>query len=683
MSGRAGGRYTIGKLPIGSGAQAEVWPARRDDGLFVAIKFARPARAAIEALDAEGRYLEDLARNGVVCTVPCIDRVVWEGRPGLVLPRLPRDVNALVRTRVAADPGRGFEAVLGVAGQLARALAALHGAELRRPGQPGHLVHRDVKPDNVLVDSTGAIRLADLGGSLLVDGRVTRELGVFGSPLWAPPDQMLPGIAEPNPTWDTYAACVMVYTWIAEDRPSFQAEPGPRLRPRGREILERMIEMATAGPAARGAAIDALFAAREGARVSDVIAPEAPVRLPRVDRERLATGVGRLADSVLYGDEGLQDAIDGVVAVLERGLSPHATYASGHRYWHAAELAEDLEGIARQLGKWRRYRTWPAPSLPVRIDRTVIDAAGDARRVVLPDLGTLAERSVRKPGRIVEQAAAAAGGRARKGGWAPLVALLGLFVAWPAPPDPAEGLPAKSVVVSAGTVPGGASPASAVETRLPTFRIGRTEVSNSAFASCVAAGACTPLAWTEPASPGARHKAEPFRTLGGDRQPAVGVTWDQAAAWCTWAGGRLPTELEWERATFGGPLATEWRPWPWGDAPPDCTRANLGTCGRGATVAVDAGEGASAWGAVHLIGNAWEWTGSSAPKGSGRVLRGGAFDAGATVGASAVRTKGKARSAGVAKEGGGFRRVDHPSRVSPVYSFRCVFPVDPDDQGPL
>jgi sulfatase modifying factor 1 len=180
---------------------------------------------------------------------------------------------------------------------------------------------------------------------------------------------------------------------------------------------------------------------------------------------------------------------------------------------------------------------------------------------------------------------------------------------------------------------------------LPAFGIDRTEVTVAAYDHCVRTGACRAAAITL-GSP----------QLGGPTQPAVGVSWDDAVAFCRSVGGRLPTEAEWERAASG----RDGRPFPWGWQF-DPRRANHGVLDPSEPLCTSASrdgyvhtapvgsfpDGASADGVLDLAGNAWEWVADywhqtlssyptrapirrvaprGAPHGAFHIARGGAYN---------------------------------------------------------
>ncbi|MBN1440761.1 MAG: formylglycine-generating enzyme family protein [Anaerolineales bacterium] len=157
---------------------------------------------------------------------------------------------------------------------------------------------------------------------------------------------------------------------------------------------------------------------------------------------------------------------------------------------------------------------------------------------------------------------------------------------------------------------------------LAAFWIDRYEVTNGQYALCVDAGACRPPHLVSSGESDVHESYVPvyFGNPEYADYPVVWVSWFMAEDYCAWAGRRLPSEAEWEKAARG----TDARTYTWGNDPPSSTVANLcdTNCplvhanhafNDGFAITAPVGSfptGASPYGALDMAGNVWEWTSS-------------------------------------------------------------------------
>ncbi len=212
------------------------------------------------------------------------------------------------------------------------------------------------------------------------------------------------------------------------------------------------------------------------------------------------------------------------------------------------------------------------------------------------------------------------------------------------------------------------------EVTLSAYRLDRTEVTVEDFALF--------LTWA--AGEYHFHADQPIERVeggylarpGAEQEPIRQVTWEAAHHYCLWAGKRLPTEAEWERAAAGADV----REWPWeAEGGPNCRRAVYFTgqsyCADGPTQVGSHPEGATPEGVEDLAGNVAEWvfdryddydeepqTDPVGPdRGSARVIRGGGF----LEWTQALRTR--------------TRRSAQADTRSEDVGFRCAWSAPPED----
>ena len=228
------------------------------------------------------------------------------------------------------------------------------------------------------------------------------------------------------------------------------------------------------------------------------------------------------------------------------------------------------------------------------------------------------------------------------------------------------------------------------EVQVAGFYLDTTPVTNAAYAAFIADGGYDDPRWWTADGWAHRQRAgltaplfwqwqgEWLRVVFGrkepviDNEPVLHVCWYEADAYARWAGRRLPTEAEWEKAARHDPAAGRSRRFPWGDGDPAPALANLGQRHLRPAPAGSYPDGAAPSGARQLIGDVWEWTSSDFLPYPGftawpykeysevffgpdyKVLRGGAF------GVSPVAIRGT------------FRNWDYPVRRQIFAGFRTA-----------
>ncbi|CAM5444285.1 serine/threonine-protein kinase [Streptomyces aurantiogriseus] len=224
MARKIGSRYTAHQI-LGRGSAGTVWLGEGPDGP-VAVKLLREDLASDEEL--VGRFVQErTALLGLEHpNVVSVRDLVVDGNDLALVMDLVRGTD--LRTRLDRDRRLSPEAAVAIVADVAEGLAAAHAAGV---------VHRDVKPENVLLDMQGPLGpggshralLTDFGVAKLIDTpKRTRATKIIGTP-----DYLAPEIVEglpPRASVDIYALATVLYELLAGFTPFGGGHPGAVLR---------------------------------------------------------------------------------------------------------------------------------------------------------------------------------------------------------------------------------------------------------------------------------------------------------------------------------------------------------------------------------------------------------------------------------------------------------------------
>lgn len=386
--GRMLGRYRLESL-VGRGGMAEVWRAEDTKlGRAVAVKVILAAHATdrnfLDRFVREARVVASLEHPNIL---PVYDVGEEEELPFLVMPFLD---GGTLRDRMQQGPVP-LAAAAAFIGQLAGALDAAHEAGV---------LHRDVKPANVLLGKADRLFLADFGIARLVETEtgLTATGMVVGTPIYMAPEQAQGKPA--SPASDRYALAVIAYELLA-GRPPFEGEnplslmnqhvttPAPALSARIAGLpagLDAVFERALAkDPAARhptSGAFAAAVAAFAPTGVAGAVAPTAPASTaptvswegrPRpvatpppglTSDETIFTGAGKARKNLLWGLAAalaLAAAAGGIFLLRERDKAGmFATGATERSTPVQAATPEDSSKVKEQEARTSPVSTVPA-----------------------------------------------------------------------------------------------------------------------------------------------------------------------------------------------------------------------------------------------------------------------------------------------------------------------------------
>ena len=559
------------------------------------------------------------------------------------------------------------------------------------------VIHRDLKPGNILIDEHNMAKIADFGFAKAMHSASSHSLsatgGVMGTPAYMAPEiwrgkdasarsdiyslgciayEMLTG----KPLFDGESAAEIMTKHVI-DGPSFQDDlPAP-----WRKLIEKCLAK---NPSQRYQTAKAVL---EDLKFGLFDAPqerENEIVLNRMEDKTAQKAPELVRDEAVVSERPLQYVPRPPVRLVGDVFDKQA-----NDYYQGADAKSKPERVDKKRAPAARYNP-PADEAPTpgqMLELTPVQRLRKRLPWLLPlSLGVIITLGAvvlfsRLKGGLFAPSPTETPTKTASPTLTPTAITTSTATRTPTPtctPTPALGVGSimireadamEMVYVPEGTFTMGSDDSDAYEDEQPVrnvyldaYWIDKYEVSNAQYEMCVEAGECT-----KPGSSSSYTRDSYYGNPEYDNYPVIRVDWNQASAYCAWAGGRLPSEAEWEKATRG----PDGNKYPWGNENPSCNLANYDYCKGDTTAAGSYPDGASYYGALDMAGNVWEWVNdwygpynandtnnpTGASTGDFRVLRGGSWSSDPRLIRSADR-----------------RGWYVPVRGSDYWGFRCVFP---------
>jgi len=470
------------------------------------------------------------------------------------------NLDALVRQRGA----QAEATVLAGANQLLDALEYIHARGV---------IHRDLKPLNIILTPDGRVMLVDFGLVKVLDPNnpyTATALRGMGTAGYAPIEQYGTGAQHTDARTDLYALGATLYFLLTAREPT--------------EVHQRVVNPAVLlAPRVLNANISA--------QTESVV-----LRAMEVQPQNRYASAGEMK-------QALNARVVPRTAPMPPPIAPHQPSAPTWVWAVGGAGALLFIGLAL-FGVWTLLtHVTPTPALTAAPPTASAHVTGIPPTVALPTIA---------PTFILPTAAS---GEQIIGG-APMV-----FI------------PAAEFTMGGNEGSSNEKPVHTVY--LDAFWIDKFEVTNALYKKCMDAGKCSAPSSTQSSTRNSYYGNSQY-----DNYPVTYVSWNDANAFCSWAGKRLPTEAEWEKAARG----TDGRVYPWGNTF-DGAKVNSGDSNPRPGDTTEVGKypgGASPYGALDMAGNVWEWVAdwygdnyyANSPRnnpkgptsGTARVLRGGSWD---------------------------------------------------------